>query len=62
MAEIVLAVLTKQCLDQRLPDVQTMKQCVEPWVQERNQAKVKADWRFKTEDVRIKLKKLYLSI
>jgi len=62
MAELELSVLTKQCLDRRIPDTQTMKQCVEPWVQERNQAKAKADWRFKTENARIKLKRLYPSI
>lgn len=62
IAEIELAVLERQCLEERIPDLESMRACVEPWVQERNQAKVKADWQFNTEDARIKLKKLYPAI
>jgi hypothetical protein len=32
---------------------------VEAWQQERNQAHVTINWRFTTEDARLKLKRLY---
>lgn len=32
---------------------------IHAWEKARNEAKVKCNWRFKTEDARIKLKKLY---
>jgi len=61
MAEIELSVLQRQCLDRRIPDQETLKREVEAWEHERNQCAVKANWRFTTEDARIKLKKLYPS-
>lgn len=36
-----------------------MRQEVAAWQQERNQAQVTLNWRFTTDDARIKLKKLY---
>jgi len=35
---------------------------VEAWQEERNQLSASVDWRFTTEDARIKLRKLYPSI
>ena len=59
MAEIELSVLQRQCLDQRIPDQDTLKQKITPWETERNQHAVGVHWRFTTQDARIKLKKLY---
>ena len=59
MAEIELSVLQRQCLDQRIPDQDTLKQKIAAWENERNQQAVGAHWRFTTQDARIKLKKLY---
>lgn len=61
MAEIEFSVLSRQCLDGRIPDQATLKQKVAEWEQARNGRAVKADWQFKTEDARIKLKRLYPS-
>jgi hypothetical protein len=35
---------------------------IQAWEKERNKAVVKCNWRFRTEDARIKLKKLYPEI
>lgn len=62
MAEIELSVLARQCLHQRLASLEEVKKQVDAWQHERNQAKVTINWRFTTEDARIKLKRLYPSI
>jgi hypothetical protein len=62
MAEIELSVLTRQCLDRRIPDKESLACEVEAWVNERNMKVVKVDWRFTTADARIKLKYLYPKI
>ena len=59
MAKIELSVLTRQCLERRIPDKETLKQEVAAWEQVRNRAATTVDWRFTTADARIKLKKLY---
>jgi transposase len=62
MAETELSILTKQCLDRRIPDQPTLRREVDAWQRTRNKAKSKIDWQFTTHDARIKLKKLYPSI
>lgn len=62
MAETELSILTKQCLDRRIPDMPTLIHEIAAWEKERNDAKCKIDWQFTTHDARIKLKKLYPSI
>ncbi len=62
MAEIELSLLSRQCLDRRIPDQETLKAEVTSWVATRNQVQAKMDWRFTTEDARVKLKKLYPTI
>lgn len=59
IAEIELSVLKRQCLKGRLPDMDMVIQTVQAWEQRRNQAEATIDWRFTTEDARIKLKRLY---
>ncbi len=62
IAEIELSVLTKQCLDRRLPDLETLRGEVTAWHHWRNALGGRVDWRFTTADARIKLKRLYPSI
>lgn len=62
MAEIELSVLSKQCLDRRIPNQETLRSELGTWQKNRNQTAKKMDWQFKTKDARIKLKKLYPSI
>jgi len=61
VAEIELSVLSRQCLDRRVPDVATLQAEVAAWQERRNRAATKVNWRFTTEDARIKLKRLYPS-
>ena len=61
-AEIELAVLTRQCLQRRLATPELMRQEVANWQRERNQQQATINWRFTTDDARIKLKKLYPSL
>jgi transposase len=59
MAEIELSVLSRQCINRRIPDEQTLRQTVQAWVDDRNSKVVMVDWRFSTAEARIKLKRLY---
>jgi hypothetical protein len=61
IAEIELSALTRQCLDRRIPDRETLTQEVAAWERERNAAQVAVHWQFTTADARIKLKHLYPS-
>jgi hypothetical protein len=58
MAEIALSALQRQCLHRRLGDRATMQREVVAWVDARNGAASAIDWRFTTDDARIKLKRL----
>ena len=59
IAECELSVLCRQCLDRRIPDIETMRREVLGWASDRNQKIKKVDWQFTTTDARIKLKRLY---
>ena len=59
MAEIELAMLAGQCLDRRLGDRATLEREVAAWQAARNRAGRGVNWRFTTEDARIKLQHLY---
>src|SRR5208282_4423299 len=59
MAESELSVLSSQCLDRRIPNIERLTAEVASWTGERNAKAVKADWQFTTDDARIKLKRLY---
>ena len=62
MSEAELSVLARQCLARRIPDIETLEEQVAAWLKRRNKHNVKADWRFTTDDARIKLKNLYPAI
>ena len=59
VAEIELSALSIQCLDRRIPDIDLMRKEVAAWELDRNNRSKTIDWRFTTEDARIKLKRLY---
>jgi DDE superfamily endonuclease len=61
MAEIELSVLSRQCLDRRIPDFSTLADEVGAWEAQRNQEKTWIDWRFTSDEARIKLHHLYPS-
>ena len=62
MAEIELSILSRQCLDRRIADQETLRVEVAAWEAERNGSGATVNWRFTTADARIKLKHLYPSI
>lgn len=62
MAEIELRVLTRQCLNRRIPDRATLETAVAAWQSQRNAAGTPVTWRFTTADARIKLHRLYPSV
>ncbi len=62
MAEIELSVLSRQCLDRRIADFNTLKTEVKAWQEQRNQEQTWIDWQFTTADARVKLHRLYPSI
>ena len=59
MAEIELGVLARQCLDRRIPDQEILAQETGAWQGQRNREAIRVDWRFTTQDARVKLKSLY---
>ena len=62
MAETELSVLSGQCLDRRIPDRDMLVREVGAWMHDRNVDQPTIDWRFTTNDSRIKLKRLYPAI
>ena len=62
MAEIEFSLLSRQCLSDRMVDREHLGQEVNAWVKQRNSKNSEMNWRFTTEDARIKLKHLYPSI
>ena len=62
IAELELSILTRQCLSRRIPDQPTLEREVAAWLAERNAKPAPVDWRFTTDDARIKLKHLYPSV
>jgi transposase len=59
MAEIELSALTRQCLDRRIPDKDTLIHEVKAWEDQRNSEVIKVHWQFTTTFARTKLKSLY---
>lgn len=62
MAEIEIGAMARQCLDRRIPDRDSLIREVDAWQEQRNRESVRVDWRFTTDDARIRLKSLYPSI
>ena len=59
MAEIELNVLTGQCLNRRIDDIEIVKKEAQAWQNFRNNKNAKVKWQFTTKDARIKLSRLY---
>jgi DDE superfamily endonuclease len=59
IAEIELNVMTRQCLNRRIPNIHTLSKELTSWEEERNAMKGTVNWHFTAEDARIKLKSLY---
>jgi hypothetical protein len=59
MAEVELSVISKQCLDRRIPDQQTLKKEVSALVEARNQTNATVHWNFTKNNARQKLERHY---
>ncbi len=57
--EIEFSVLSRQCLERRIKDVQTLSNEIATWEQQRNNVSASVNWRFKTTDARTKMERLY---
>jgi hypothetical protein len=59
MAEIELNVLTGQCLNRRIDDVEIVRKEANAWQEHRNNKNAKVNWQFTNDNARIKLRRLY---
>ena len=59
IAEIELSCLTRQCLDRRIDDLDTLNAELAAWQHQTNADERQVDWHFTTTDARIKLRHLY---
>ena len=62
VAECELSSLTRQCLGRRIGDIETLRSETKAWERERNEKQTGVDWQFRTDNARIKLKRLYPQI
>lgn len=57
--EIEISVLSRQCLERRIPKIETLTGEITAWEQQRNAQQAKIDWRFSAADARVKLQRSY---
>jgi len=62
IAECELSVLSRQCLNRRIPETPTIRHETQAWSSARNARQTGVDWQFTTDHARIKLKRLYPKI
>jgi len=59
MAEIELNVLTHQCLNRRINNIEEVRKEASAWQDHRNNKGAKVNWQFTTDNARVKLLRLY---
>ena len=57
--ELEISVLSRQCLNRRLPSVEILREELRAWEQQRNRQKAKVNWRFTAPKAREKMGRLY---
>jgi hypothetical protein len=62
MAEIEIGILTRQCLDRRLPDRATLGSEVAAWQRDRNDRRRTIEWKFTRQDADRKLARHYVPL
>lgn len=62
MVEIEIGVLSRQCLDRRIPTLESLKEEVAAWMNERNAIRATIDWMFDVHAARKKLGRSYPDI
>ncbi len=59
MAEIEFSALSRACLKGRNPDADALQRAITAYETRRNAARIPINWRFGTDDARIKLRRFY---
>ena len=62
IAELGINIITRECLDRRIPSIEQLQAELKAWNIRYDQNKRPVNWQFTTEDARIKLKSLYPDI
>ena len=60
MAEIEIGILSRQCLDRRLPTLQLLQREVDAWQADRNALRRTIEWKFTRQDADQKLGRYYV--
>jgi hypothetical protein len=59
MTEIECSILARQCLDRRLPDIESVRRAVDAWAQARSEVRATVQWRFTTANARLTFRRFY---
>lgn len=59
IAEIELNMMTRQCLNRRIDNIDTLRNELSAWESEKLNERKKVNWQFTTKDARVKLMSLY---
>lgn len=59
IAEIILNVMTRECLNRRMDGIDKVRSELTLWERNRNNKAKAVNWQFTTKDARVKLKSLY---
>jgi len=59
IAEISISILSKQCIDRRIPSLEILNREILAWETDYNQNRRSVNWQFTTDCARTKLKSLY---
>lgn len=62
IAEISIHIMTRECLDRRIPGIDELKKELKAWNDDYDQNPSPINWQFQASDARIKLKSLYPDI
>jgi hypothetical protein len=62
IAEIGINLMTRECLNRRIPDIETLRAELKAWNETYNSAPTEINWQFSNETSRVKLKSLYPDI
>ena len=62
VAEIAINIMTRQCLNRRIPSIEALRSELKQWNDSYDKNPSPINWQFQTKDSRIKLKSLYPDI
>ena len=62
IAEIAINIMTRECLNRRIPGIEQLRSELKAWNERYNNDPSPIDWQFTNEKSRVKLKRLYPDI